>query len=515
MNASFSSITKEFPCGATPVYPFPQGVPATVTTYPESLVKERPVISPREQAYQISGVLMIGDWAVSSAAIFLGLQLREWQRMGAIFDARHHIMIGPMLSTWSISGGAVFTWIMLMLKTYDNANLYRMQRLLKNLLRSIVLWSVAIWAYIGLFQITDFTPRIGVLYCTVALFGFLGLWRLTAFTFLIQPRVKERVSSKAIVVGWNDTVSRLHKAMRHDLAQLHEIIGCVPSPSGHFGARPPPQLAVLGDYAALPQIAAECNANSIILADCSCSAHDIQRLAAYCQRELLGFKMIVPEYFPALSSALQVETVSGVPLLGVSKLPLDRTRNRVIKRMVDVCGAIVGLVLSAPIVLLFMVLVYLESSGPVIYRQRRTSRAGRTFFICKIRSMQVNAEAATGAVWCKKGDDRRLRVGAFMRKYNIDELPQFWNVLRGDMSLVGPRPERPELIERFKGEIPNYNARHEVRAGLTGWAQIHGLRGDTDLTKRVEADLHYLENWSLMLDFYCMIATFFKIQNAH
>src|SRR5579885_689610 len=332
MNASFGSITKEFPCGATSVYPFPQGASAsaTVTAYPDSPVKERPVVSPREQAYQFSGLLMIGDWAVSSAAILAGLQLREWQRTGAIFDAAHHIMIGQMLPTWSISGGAAFTWIMLMLKTYENRNLYRMQRMLKNLLRSIVLWSVAIWAYIGLFQVTGFTPRIGVLYCTITLFGFLGLWRLISFTVLIQPSVKERVSSKAIVVGWNETVSRLRKAMRRDLAQLDEIIGCVPSSDGRFGSKPPPELAVLGEYAALPRIAAECGANSIILADCSCSALEIQRLAAFCQRELLGFKMMVPEYFPALSSALQVEAVSGVPLLSVSRLPLDRTRNRVI-----------------------------------------------------------------------------------------------------------------------------------------------------------------------------------------
>ncbi len=515
MKVSLSSITEGFPGAAPPVYSFPEGIPATTTADPDSSVKTRPVISPREQAYQISGLLMIGDWAVSSAAIFAGLQLREWQRMGTIFDARHHIMASQMLLTWSVCGGAAFTWIMLMLKTYENTNLYRMQRMLKNLLRSILLWSVVIWAYIGLFRITDFTPRIGVLYCTVTLFGFLGLWRLISFTFLIQPSVKERVCSRAIVVGWNDTVSRLRKAMRRDLAQLDEIIGCVPSPSGLFGARPPPELAVLGDYAALPQIAAECSANSIILADCSCSAHEIQRLAAFCQRELLGFKMMVPEYFPALSSGVQVETVSGVPLLGVSKLPLDRTRNRVIKRIVDVCGAIIGLFFSAPVIFLFSLLVYLESPGPVIYRQRRTSRAGRTFVIWKIRSMKLDAEASTGAVWCTKKDDRRLRVGAFIRKYNIDELPQFWNVLKGDMSLVGPRPERPELIEKFKGDIPNYNARHEARAGLTGWAQIHGFRGDTDLTKRVEADLYYLENWSLMLDFYCMAATFFKNQNAH
>ena len=129
--------------------------------------------------------------------------------------------------------------------------------------------------------------------------------------------------------------------------------------------------------------------------------------------------------------------------------------------------------------------------------------------------MKLNAETGTGAVWAKQEDPRRLKIGTFMRKTNVDELPQFWNVLKGDMSLVGPRPERPELIERFKDEIPNYNVRHEVRAGLTGWAQINGLRGDTDLRQRIEADIYYLENWSVMLDLYCIFATFFKVKNAY
>jgi lipopolysaccharide/colanic/teichoic acid biosynthesis glycosyltransferase len=181
----------------------------------------------------------------------------------------------------------------------------------------------------------------------------------------------------------------------------------------------------------------------------------------------------------------------------------------------DIFGAIVGLGICAFIIPPLALAVYMESPGPILYKQRRTSRGGRTFNIFKIRSMKLDAESTSGAVWCKKEDPRRLKIGTFMRKFNIDELPQFWNVLIGDMSLVGPRPERPELIEKFKDEIPNYNARHEVRAGLTGWAQIQGLRGDTDLTKRVEADLYYLENWNVMADFYCIVATFFKIKNAH
>jgi exopolysaccharide biosynthesis polyprenyl glycosylphosphotransferase len=316
------------------------------------------------------------------------------------------------------------------------------------------------------------------------------------------------------MVGWNDRATHLRKAMRGDLAQLQEIIGCVPMPDGHFTANPPTEVAVLGDYAALPKLVAECHANAVILSEVSCSFAEIQHLITFCQREMLNFQL-VPEYFPALNSGLQVETASGVPLLGVRQLPLDRTINRVFKRVMDIAGSLFGLGIAAFIIPPFALLVYLESPGPVFYRQRRTSRSGRTFYIYKIRSMRVDAEAASGAVWCQKEDSRRLKIGTFMRKTNIDELPQFWNVLVGDMSLVGPRPERPELIEKFKDTIPNYNARHEVRTAITGWAQIHGLRGDTDLRKRIEADLYYLENWSPLLDLYCIVATLFKVKNAH
>jgi lipopolysaccharide/colanic/teichoic acid biosynthesis glycosyltransferase len=160
-------------------------------------------------------------------------------------------------------------------------------------------------------------------------------------------------------------------------------------------------------------------------------------------------------------------------------------------------------------------MVWLESRGAVFYRQRRTGIIGKSFDIFKIRSMKLDAEAGKGAQWCQENDPRRLRVGAFMRKYNIDEVPQFWNVLKGEMSLVGPRPERPELIQNFKHQIPHYNARHHAKPGMTGWAQINGLRGDTDLAERIKYDLWYMENWSLFLDFQIMFMTFFKRDNAY
>src|SRR5262249_51443743 len=161
-------------------------------------------------------------------------------------------------------------------------------------------------------------------------------------------------------------------------------------------------------------------------------------------------------------------TISGVPILGVSSLPLDRVANRILKRTVDIAGSIVGLMISAPLIGVTGILIYLESPGSIFYRQLRTGRNGRNFQIIKLRSMRPNAESG-GAQWARPNDDRRLRIGAFLREWNLDEVPQFWNVLKGEMSLVGPRPERPELIAGFQYRIPHYNARLAAKPGMTGW----------------------------------------------
>jgi exopolysaccharide biosynthesis polyprenyl glycosylphosphotransferase len=250
-----------------------------------------------------------------------------------------------------------------------------------------------------------------------------------------------------------------------------------------------------------------------MLADTSSAQDEIVGLANLCEKMMAQFK-VIPSYFQILVSGLHLETVSGIPILGVASLPLDQTLNIVLKRAVDIIGSVVGLLLSVPLIAIFSAIVYAESPGPILYRQRRLGRNGREFFIYKIRSMKLDAEVAGKVGLTTKNDPRRLRIGGFMRKYNIDEVPQFWNVLRGEMSLVGPRPERPELIRSFKEEIPHYNARHNVKPGITGWAQVRGFRGDTDMGERIKCDLWYLENWSLLLDFHIMFLTFIKRDNA-
>ena len=164
---------------------------------------------------------------------------------------------------------------------------------------------------------------------------------------------------------------------------------------------------------------------------------------------------------------------------------------------------------------LFCALVYVESKGSVFYKQERTGRGGKPFQIIKIRSMRLDAEADGGAQWCSEDDNRRLKIGAWMRRLNIDELPQFWNVLKGDMSLVGPRPERPELILEFKSEIHYYNTRHTVKPGITGWAQVNGWRGDTCLQSRIACDLEYIERAGFWFDLRILLMTLKSVKNAY
>lgn len=469
---------------------------------------------PKDQIRFFNGMLLVCDWVVATAAIVAGFGFRiaqkgHWEELWSEL-----VKDFSPVWIWVFGGGCLYSWLMIVFQTYESSNLLNIHRWAKNFAKTAIGWPIVMLAVFGLLQYNNFAPRLGLFYSVILLVVFQFVWRSMAFVFLMQPMVREAAFSRIIVVGWNSQIAKLVDRMRRDMSHMGEFVGCVPAPGGHFLTKPPPHVPVLGDYSSLPQFVTDCGATSIILADTASPTGEIEQLISFCHREYLDFQL-VPKFFPALRSSLKVRTIDGVPLLGVRELPLDKTINRVIKRVCDIVGSMVGLVLFAPVIVFFGLLVYLESPGPVIYRQKRATRSGKTFYIYKIRSMALNAESFTGPVWAKRDDPRRLKIGAFMRRTNIDELPQFWNVLKGDMSLVGPRPERPELIEKFKNEIPNYNVRHEVKAGLTGWAQIKGYRGDTDLKKRIELDLHYLETWSPLLDLYCLFATLFRSKNAH
>jgi Undecaprenyl-phosphate glucose phosphotransferase len=266
-------------------------------------------------------------------------------------------------------------------------------------------------------------------------------------------------------------------------------------------------LDVLGGFADLPILIQKYNIEHVFIALPLGRYDDARRVFDVLSQSLVEVRLVAD--VPNLAGlSLTTSNLDGLPVVGLRESP-HFGLNVVVKRAMDIVLSLVGIILLSPLLGLIALLVKWTSPGPVFYRQERCGLNGRSFFMLKFRSMRVDAEKQTGAVWARKDDDRRTRFGTFLRKTSLDELPQLINVLMGDMSLVGPRPERPVFIHRFKKTIPNYMARHCVKAGITGWAQVNGWRGDTSLRKRLQYDLYYITHWTPWLDFRIMWMTLF------
>ena len=397
-------------------------------------------------------------------------------------------------------------------RTYHPARLLSFVSLATSVVKATLIW---ILAFMGISLVLKFQPGISRLY---TLFGFglatVGLltWRVFFNRYLWNEDVARRLRERVLIIGWTNESQRMVELLSRGSRCPYEIAGAVEPPLGFADMSPCEGVSVLGHYRETRDLIQKHDIDAVLVSDLNLNRTELTDLAVICEKELADFK-IVPNCFQILLSGLHLESMNGVPVLGVSHLPLHSTYNQYVKRLVDVIGGGFGMLMAVPVLTFFGLMVWLESKGPVFYRQVRVGRDGKLFHIWKVRSMRLDSEAQ-GVGWTVKGDPRVLRVGAFMRKWNIDEIPQFWNVLKGEMSLVGPRPERPELIHEFKEDIPHYNARHSVKPGITGWAQVNGLRGDTDLVERIKCDLYYIENWKFLWDFQIMVLTFFRRENA-
>ncbi|MCC8139095.1 MAG: undecaprenyl-phosphate glucose phosphotransferase [Lachnospiraceae bacterium] len=237
--------------------------------------------------------------------------------------------------------------------------------------------------------------------------------------------------------------------------------------------------------------------------------YKLKRIVATCEKSGVHTKF-VPDYNDIIPTRPYTEDLQGLPVINIRHVPLTNTFNMVCKRCMDVAGAIVAIIIFSPIMLVTAILVKSTSRGPLIYKQERVGLHNQTFQMYKFRSMEVQSVSSEKRAWTVRDDPRVTKVGRVIRRTSIDELPQLFNVLKGDMSLVGPRPERPLFVEKFREEIPRYMIKHQVRPGMTGWAQVNGYRGDTSIKKRIEYDLYYIENWTIGLDIRILIQTFFK-----
>jgi len=359
---------------------------------------------------------------------------------------------------------------------------------------------------------------------TVALIAFFTVLLLVLIERFIFFRIELHWARRTapirriLIIGVDDLAAHIRDALEHE-PRLRSRLGGYLMPSDPGGREVTlsssidPNL-VKGHIGELEQVVEDEDIDEIILADTTVSHPRLTQILFHCERNLIPFRM-VPDLYGVLTSRVHVQHIADIPLIGMAPWPLDAFWNRVLKRLEDIGGALIGLLISAPVILVAAPMVKRSSPGPVFYRQTRCGIAGKSFTMVKLRTMAADAEVDSGPVWARKDDPRRTHIGEFLRKWNLDELPQFWNVLKGDMSLVGPRPERPHFVEQFKGDVGHYMTRHISRPGMTGWAQVNGLRGNTSIQDRVKHDLYYLENWSLSFDLKILIQTFFNRQNAY
>jgi Undecaprenyl-phosphate glucose phosphotransferase len=315
-------------------------------------------------------------------------------------------------------------------------------------------------------------------------------------TWSVVRKLRQRGynNSNALIVGTGRVARKAARALRSANWMGIRNLGFIEERPNRFAS----DLDVLGGINDLPVLVEKLKVEHVFIAVPLNQVAEARRVFDVLSRSLVEVRLIAD--VPNLAGlSLTTSNLDGLPVVGLRESP-HFGLNVVVKRAMDFVLSAFAIVIISPLMAAIALLIKLTSSGPIFYRQERCGLNGRTFWMLKFRTMCIDAESQTGPVWARRDDPRRTRWGAFLRRTSLDELPQFINVLRGDMSLVGPRPERPVFIQQFSRTIPNYMARHCVKAGITGWAQVHGWRGNTSLRKRIQYDLYYITHWNPWLD---------------
>ena len=336
----------------------------------------------------------------------------------------------------------------------------------------------------------------------LALFAGLDLALLVVARSLIRSTLRKMRSSgynlqRILVVGAGTLGKEVVRKISSHRELGFEVAGFLDDDPGKIGTEVL-EIPVLGPTDSIEEVLETQRIDQIFLALPIEAHRKTMQILNAVGRELVEVKL-VPDILQYVTLKAAIEDLDGTPVINLSQVPLQGWSS-LAKRAMDLAISAAALAVLLPFLPLVALAIWLEDRGPIFYRQERMGLDGRPFLILKFRSMRVNAESTTGPVWAVKDDPRRTRVGAFLRRWSLDELPQLWTVLTGEMSIVGPRPERPAFVHEFKGQLPEYMLRHKVKAGITGWAQVHGWRGNTSIKKRLQYDLYYIENWSLSLD---------------
>lgn len=401
--------------------------------------------------------------------------------------------------------GVVFTLVQLFtyaaFRLYQTTRNVRIRTELRSLLKASLLDALLLlgWLFVGG---GSYWSRWALAIFFLLSVGAVCLKRILMRKLLRTVRAQGKNLKTVLVLGSGGSARRCLKELTQDRELGYRAVGYIARREGE--GMPVPYL---GSMEKLTGLLEKLAPDEVISAIAPEEYADTPKIIDACEEA--GVKLaIVPVYEEYMPAKPQFDDLNGIPLLNVRRIPLDNNANAILKRLGDILFSALGILALSPTLLFCALGVKLSSPGPVIFRQTRVGKDKKPFTMYKFRSMRLND--TQDSAWSKKTDDRRTAFGSFLRKCSLDELPQLFNVLLGDMSLVGPRPEIPHFVDQFRGTVPLYMVRHQVRPGITGWAQINGLRGDTPIKARIEYDIYYIENWSLLFDLRILLATVFR-----
>lgn len=474
----------------------------------QRLVNVVPVPSKRSRHGKVFlGVLL---YVMDIATLTLAFVTAYYGRLTLPFFARPDA-VPPLMVYAGVMGLHVLT----VMTVFYLSRLYHLPRtisridLIRNIIGMVAVGTVLAYGVAELlFEDTRLEvdyPQTLFFYVTVFSITFTGIGRELFRMFQIRLRQWNFATDNLIVVGEGSVTNDIAVRIKQNPALGYNILGLVTKLGAPHEALP--NIPVIGSFYQLPDIIDRHHVDQVIIALPDAKRIELVELINLCQRGQVDVK-VYPDMLAYMSGDMNIDDLGGTPLITVRDIAL-RGWKLSLKRSVDILGALFGLIFLSPFMLLTALIIKVQSPGPVFFTQERMGLDGKRFLMIKFRSMRTDAEV-NGPGWTVPGDPRVTPFGRFLRSSNWDEIPQLINVLIGEMSLVGPRPERPVYVERFRENIPRYMERHREKSGMTGWAQVNGLRGDTSIAERTTYDLWYVENWSLWLDFKIIIRTVYQ-----
>ncbi len=433
--------------------------------------------------------------------LFVALPLAFWFRFYVMPDG----VISEPLGSYMLLNLLLMAAHLIIYAVWGLYGSIRRTRLKKELLH---VWLAGVLCMTFLLSFLFISREVNYSRITLALYFVIGAGgisakRIAAWILLRELRRRGYNQKHILVLGGGQNALNYLQTLR-DNPQLGY------KPIGYVAAKPMTDERApkyLGEFDKLEDILDKLQPDEVISAVEAAEHHRTPDIVASCNRA--GIKLsLIPFYARYMSASVHFDVIGNIPLMNIRGIPLDNLGRAFCKRLIDIVGSLLLIIVSSPVMLVSAIGVRLSSPGPVIFKQERVGKGNKSFKMYKFRSMRVNSEENIG--WSTDTDSRKTRFGAFLRKYSLDEFPQFFNVLKGDMSLVGPRPELPHFVKQFREEIPLYMVKHQVRPGITGWAQVNDLRGDTSIKDRIEYDIYYIEHWSLFFDIKILLMTVFK-----